>query len=335
MNSTPRGRQKAIFLTAAVILTVGGFMGVFGNSAGYTDALFEPDYTIAYAPPEGPLAEAGFQSGDSVISVEGIPVAELGMYSRWPRSLSRAPGESLTMVVEREGQSVTGEIVYRDPPSSSRKMQFGSLVVFLSFLWAGVWAVLTIPSDHAARLAALGFAAGLAVPTPYMGSWNGLSEHVHMAAMMLWTLLLLRFFLFFPKPKRLAQAHVSTLLVYAPWVIFLGCLVTELIFHPRFYDTFGWYGGLLMFTYFVLAVAALIHTWVKTPRGEVRVSGLGSILAGVAVGVGGILLWALDALLLQGFDIPGSNWAPVLFGVIPVGMALGVRKATSREAARD
>jgi hypothetical protein len=331
MNSAPSGRRKAVILSVAAILTVGGVVGVFGNSAGYTDALFEPDYTIFYAPPEGPLAEAGFQSGDSVISVEGIRVVELGMYSRWPKSLSRAPGESLTMVVEREGQMVTGEIVYRDPPPSSRKMQFGALLVFLSFLWAGVWAVLTFPSAHAARLAALGLAAGLAVPTPYMGSWNGLSEHVHMAAMVLWTLLLLRFFLFFPTPKRLAQAHLSTLFVYAPWVILLGCLVTELIFHPRFYHTFGWFGGLLMFSYFVLAVAALIHTWVKTPRDKMRVSGLGSVLTGVAVGVGGIILWAVDALVLQAFDIPGSNWAPVLFGVIPVGMALGVKKATLRE----
>jgi len=331
MNSTPSGRRKAVFLTAAVILTVGGVVGVFGSSVGYTDALFEPDYTIFYAPPEGPLAEAGFQSGDSVISVEGIPVVELGMYSRWPKSLSRAPGESLTMVVEREGQMVTGEIVYRDPPPSSWKMQFGALLVFLSFLWAGVWAVLTIPSAHAARLAALGLAAGLAVPTPYMGSWNGLSEHVHMAAMVLWTLLLLRFFLFFPKPKRLAQAHLSTLLVYAPWVILLGCLGAELIYHPRFYHTFGGYTGLLMFVYLVLAVAALVHSWVKTPGGELWASGLSSVLFGMGIGVGGVILWAVDSLVLQAFDIPGSNWAPVLFGVIPIGMALGVRKATSRE----
>ena len=122
MDGNPTGRRKTIFLIAAVILTVGGFMGVFGNKAGYTDALFEPDYTIQYAPSDGPLAEAGFQSGDSVISVEGIPVVELGMYSRWPKSLARAPGESLTMTVERDGQRVTGEIIYRDRPPSSWKM---------------------------------------------------------------------------------------------------------------------------------------------------------------------------------------------------------------------
>ena len=331
MKGTPSGRRKVIILTTAVILTVSGLVGVFGNKAGYTDALFEPDYTILHAPPDGPLAEAGFQPGDSVITVEGMPVGELGMYSRWPKSLARSPGESLTMIVDRDGQMVTGEIVFRDRPPGAWKIQFGALLVFLSFLWAGVWALLTIPSAHAARLVALGLAAGLAVPTPSMGSWNGLTEHIHMAAMVLWTILLLRFFLFFPKPKRVAQAHLTTVVIYAPWVVLLGCLVAELIFHPRFYHTFGWYTGVLMFGYVLLAVVALVHSWVKTPREEVGASGLGMVLAGVGFGVGGVLLWAVDALLLQGFDIPGSNWAPILFGVIPIGMALGVRKVASRE----
>ncbi len=323
----PSRRTAHLLLAAATILTVSGLLGVFGNNAGYTDALFEPDYTIAYVPSDGPLAEAGFQPGDSVISVEGIPVVDLGMYSRWPRSLARAPGESLTMMVERDGQRVTGEIVYREPPPTAWKLQFGSLLVFLSFLWAGVWVFLTVPSVHATRMATMGLVVGLAMPALDMGSWNGIKEHIHLAAMVLWTLLLLQFFLSFPKPKKLSQGVLAKVVLYAPWVILLGCLVLELIFHPRFYHTFGSYTGLLMFTYLILAVAALVHSWVTTPGEEVKASGLGRILAGFAIGVGGVLLWAVDALLLQGFDIPGSNWAPVLFGVIPMGMALGVRKA--------
>jgi hypothetical protein len=330
MPGAPSGRRKAVFLAAASILSVSGLARVFGDATGYTDALFEPDYTILHAPPDGPLAEAGFQPGDSVISVEGIPVVELGMYSRWPRSLARAPGESLSMTVERAGQMVAGEVFFRDQPPGARQMQLGTLLVFLSFLWAGAWAFCTIPSAYAARLATLGLVAGLVLPTPHLGSWSGLTEHVHLAAMVLWTLLLLRFFLSFPKPNRIAQAHLTTVVIYAPWVIFLGCLVVELIFHPRFYHTFGGYAGLLLLIYLVLALAALIHSWVTTPREEVGASGLGIVLAGMGVGVGGLLLWAVDALLLQGFDIPGSNWAPVLFGVIPIGMVLGVRKAALR-----
>lgn len=324
-----RSPRKTAALVAAVFLTVSGILSVFARDDGYTDALYEPDYTIQHAPPDGPLAEAGFQVGDSVISVEGIPVEELGMYSRWPRSLSRAPGESLTMVVERDGERVTGEVVYGEQPPGTRKTQIGLLAVLLAFLWSGVWALYAVPSPHSPRLAAIGLAAGFSIPPLNMGSWNGLVDHINVAAEVLWLLLLLRFFLFFPRPKKVARAHLTALGLYAPWVLLLGCLVVELLFHPRFYHTFGGYIGILMFGYLVLSLVAVVHSWMKTPREEVGPSGLGWVLAGFGVGLGGVLVWALDALLLQGFDIPGSNWAPVLFGVIPIGLVLGVRKAST------
>ena len=326
-------RRKAVFLTAAVLLTASGVRSLLGTASGYTDALFEPDYTLQMVPSDGVLAEAGFLPGDSVVTVEGIPVVDLGMYSRWPRSLARAPGESLTMTVERDGELVTGEIVYREQPPGIWKMLLGLLLVVFAFLWSGAWALLFIPSPHSGRLAAMGLAAGLATPIANAGSWAGVADHVNVAAEALWILLLLRFLLFFPKPKKIAQAHLTTVLIYAPWVILVGCLVVELLFHPRFYHTFGGFIGLLLFGYLGLSLVALVHSWIKTPKEEVGPSGLGWILTGFGLGLGGVILWAVDALLLQGFDIPGSNWAPVLFGMVPVGMALGVRRAERRPKA--
>jgi hypothetical protein len=334
MNSSPSMQKKAAVLAIAVGLSGFGLMGFLGQTDGYTDALFEPDYTILQAPDDGPLAEAGFQPGDSVVTVEGIPVVDLGMYSRWPRSLARAPGESLTMTVEREGELVSGEVVFGEQPSSVRKMQFGFLVVLLCFLWAGVWAFLAIPSVHSARLLAIGLAAGFSIPGPSLGAWDGIADHINVGAEVLWLLLLLRFFLFFPKPKKIAQAHLSTLVIYAPWVAYLGCLVVELIYHPRFYHSFGGFLGLVMLFYMISAISALIHSWATTPKEEISTSGLGWALAGMGLGIGGVLLWAVDALLLTGFNIPGTNWAPILFAVVPVGMALGVKRAANDEEGR-
>ncbi len=331
----PPRANRWIFLVVAIVLTGLGLEGVFGNDLGYTNALFEPDYTISYVPADGPLAEAGFLAGDSVVSVEGIPVVELGMYSRWPHSLSRRPGESITMVVDRAGELVSGEVIYRQLPASSKKLQAGALVVLLAFLWAGVWALFSVQASraipHAKRLAFMGLAAGLSVQVPYAGSWNGLVEHVHMAAMVLWVLLLFRFFLFFPRPKKMALSHLTTLVIYLPWVALIVCLVVELVFHPRFYHSFGAFMGLLLFSFLILAVASFVHGWVKTPREEMGPSGMRPVLLGMAIGFGGILLWLGDEFLLQGFDIPGTAWAPVLMGVVPVGLALGVRRAALRE----
>jgi hypothetical protein len=177
----------------------------------------------------------------------------------------------------------------------------------------------------------MGLAAGLAVQFPNAGSWNGLVEHVHMAAMLLWAILLFRFFLFFPRAKGVARAHFTTLASYLPWVVTVGCLVVELIFHPRFYHTFGFFIGLLMFAYLILAVVAFVHGWVKTPRAEMVPSGMVWVLAGMALAVGGVLFWMTDSLLMPNLDIPGSGWAVTLMAAIPVGLVMGVRRAASRD----
>jgi hypothetical protein len=320
--------MKILVLTTAVLLTSLGVLSLVGRGDGYTDALYEPDYTIGWAPPGGPLANAGFQPGDSVVSVEGMPVEELGMYSRWPRSLARAPGETLAMTVERDGELIKGEIAYGEIPSGTRRMRLGGLLVLLSFLWAGVWAFLFVPSPHSERMAAVGLAAGFSIPPPNMGSWAGIFDHINVAAEVLLLILLLRFFLFFPREKQIARSRFTNPAMLAPWVILVGCLVLELVFHPRYYHSFGGYIGILMLSYFLLALAAVGHSWWKTPGKEIMSSGLGWALAGLGVGLAGILLWAVDAFFLSNLHVPGSSWAPVLFGLLPVGVALGVRKAS-------
>lgn len=236
------------------------------------------------------------------------------------------------MTVERDGERVEGQVVFRERPAGNMGMQLGALLVGLSFLWFGAWAFLTAPSGHSIRLMAMGLATGVAVPGPDLGTWNGVRDHIQLAGMVLLTLLLLRFFLFFPKEKRIARGHVTTLLVYAPWMVLLGCLVTELIYHPRFYHSFGGYYSILMLVYSLSALVAVAHTWFTHSRAELRSSGMGLVLSGVAVAVGGLILW-FSGWFLPLSDIPGWNWFPLLIAVIPLGMALGVRKH-ARETGR-
>ena len=267
IDGTP-SRWRFPLLVLALLLTAWASTGVFWVTEGWTGALFHSDYTIPYPPrPQSPLARAGFQVGDSVLTVEGIPVEELGMYSRWPKSLARAPGESITMVVERDGERVAGEIVYGERAPGNLKLQLGGLLIGLAFLWAGVLALFVAPSPHALRLAALGVAAGLALPGPSLGSWNGVRDHIQMAATVLWLLLLFRFFLFLPKQgdgdRSWWRTPLGTTLLFAPWGALLGCLVVELLYHPRFYHSFGGYTSLLALLYLLGALAAMIRSLVR------------------------------------------------------------------------
>ena len=332
MNDQSPKRHRFIVVAAAILIVSWAVAGLVQEPDGFTNALFAPDYTIPGVREGSPLAEAGFQAGDSVVTVEGIPVVELGMYSRWPRTLSRRPGESITMVVERDSELVAGEVVYGESPSGPARMRLEGMVILLSFLGLGLWALFTVPTSHAVRLAYLGVALGLAVPGPNVGSWNGVRDHIQIAGMVLWTLLLLRFFLLFPKAKRVGESRLANGVLFAPWVIFVFCLILELIYHPRFYHTFGGFFSLLTLVYTVLAVAAMTHTAARTPRQELRESGMRLILVGVGVALFGTMVTFIDMAFLWTTDIPGSNWFPLTIAAVPVAMALAVRRQARMKA---
>jgi len=333
MDGETSQRSRRLMLAAGVFLTVWAIWGfIDGVNEGYTDALFEPDYTIGRAPEGGVLREAGFQAGDSVVAVEGIPVVELGMYSRWPRSLDRAPGESLTLTVERQGELVDGEVMFRKVPSGTVKMRAGGTIIVFAFLWAGMWALLVVRTAHARRLALLGLVLAVGIPGPDAGTWNGVMGHIQAAALALWTLLLLRFFLFFPAPTRMGESRVTTAVLYAAWVGLLICFGLELVYHPRLYHSFGGYTYLLMLAYALLAFGAVAHTVITTPRPELRESGMSLIFWGVLVAVVGTLIGFVDWALLGSIQIPGSNWLPLTIAAVPTASALAVKKHALREA---
>lgn len=321
-------RHRTFALVAVVAIAAWATTGIIDRrGSGHAEPLFQPDFTILHVPEGGALESAGFLPGDSVLTVEGIPVGELGMYSRWPRSLSREPGESVTIVVLREGEQISGDIVYQARAFGDNNLALGGMAIVLSFLIAGLWALFTTENPHAVRLAYIGLVLGAAVPGPSLGSWDGITSHLQVAAFVLWTILLLRFFLLFPIAKRAGTSRAFKVAIYAPWVVLLFCLVLELVYHPRFYHTFGPLYSLLMFAYVVLAVWALIHTKVKVSKNELERSGMRIIFIGVVVALAGTLVAAVDWMFLWNFDIPGSGWLAVLIGVIPISIAMAVRKA--------
>jgi len=327
-------RLRFWLLAGAVALTLWGFAGAFATHVGYTDALYWPDYTLPYVEPGGVLEEAGFQPGDSVVSVEGIPVTTLGMYSRWPRSLSRRPGESIEMVAERDGRLVSGVVVYRERPARVAKTHAVVATVALAFLWLGMWTLFTTPTPHASRLALIGLVVAVGLPGPNLGTWNGVRDHVQVAGEVLWLVLMLRFFLHFPVEKEAARHRLVGIALWAPWLVLLGCLAVELAYHPRYYHSFGGFIGILLLAYAVLALAAVGHTWATLSRAELRASGMGFVLLAILVAVVPNLVAIAGWLVPPGFDTPGQSAFPYLIALIPVGMALGVRRNRAYAAAR-
>lgn len=329
MDSLTTDRRRVLLLVVAVAITVWGTVGFFQRlpmgRGGYT---YSPEYIVNYVERGGPADEAGLEVGDRVISVEGIPVEELPLYSRWPNSLTPRAGESRRLVVEREGQTLPFDVVYGATPRSVVNLRLGGALIGLSFMVFGLWPFFTVQTSHALALAHIGLTAGVATfgVGPYLGTWDGLASHIQFAASLLLTALLLRFFLSFPQPKRVGASRLATRIIYGVWVLFLACLVLELIFHPLLYHTFGPVGSLLMLGYCILALVAVTHTVVTTPRSELWECGMGLILVGLLVAILPNLLAFFFA-----FRLPGSGYFPLLLAAIPITMALAVRKQARLE----
>ncbi len=308
MNHSTGNGRRALLLTLAVAITAWGVLGFFDRQQrGRAEFVYDTEY-IVMVMPDGPAAAAGMQDGDRLVSVEGIPVEDLPLYSRWPRSLSARVGGAT--------------------PRGVRHLQLGGALIGLSFLWLGIWALLAVGTRPAVTLAYIGVAAGVAAfgHGPYLGTWDGVATHITTAALVLWIVLLLRFFLTFPRRTRAGESRLATRIIYGAWVLVLPLFVLELIFHPVLYHTFGPLIGLLTLVYCILTLAAVTSALAKTPRRELWESGMGWILAGLVLAVVPTLVGLVDWALLLEFHIPGSSYYPLLLAVVPLTMALAVRQ---------
>jgi hypothetical protein len=118
-------------------------------------------------------------------------------------------------------------------------------------------------------MAHIGLSAGVAMLLGRglsLGAWNGVKDHVSTAALVLLWILLLRFFVTFPRPKRVGESRLAAWAIYGAWGCLVVFLVAELIVHPVLYYTTGSVTGPLMLVYGLLIFAAIAHTVVKSTR---------------------------------------------------------------------
>lgn len=289
-----------------------------GLHSGFSGGLYDPSYRVPGVIPGSAAARAGFQPGDRIITVEGRPVEELGMESRWPRSLSHPIGSTQRFVVQRAGQYVNVDYVYPAPSSAAVANRISSAILGLGFLAFGLWAFLTSSTSAARALLPVALAAGIATAAglgPGLGSWNGLKDHLSTAATALQFLFLFRFFLLFPQSKPLASNRPLWWSLYGLWACLVAFLIAELMVHPALYYTTGSFSGPLILLYGLLILAALAHTLWKGPRELIRSSGLLWIL--------GALIIALGAALSSLFP----SWSAALPALlVPFTLALAARK---------
>lgn len=326
-------RQRALMVSGTMVLVVWGSVGLYeGLHSGFSGGLYDPEYRVPDIRRGGPADRAGFRAGDQVISVEGRPVEDLGMESRWPRALVPRLGESRRFVVERSGQRIPIDMVFPRPSRDATNNRIRAALIGLAFLAVGLWTFLTVRTGPARTLAQIGLAGGVGAALalgPHLGWWNGVQGHIATAAQVLMFILMLRFFVTFPARKGLSGSRLAASLVYGAWACLLVFLLGEVIVHPALYYSTGGVTSLLTLAYAVLILASVTHTFVRGPRALLRRSGMYWIVGGFLIAFAGTA-----SGLARAVNLPA--WSDALWvAAIPVSMALAVRREAKLEPARE
>jgi hypothetical protein len=246
------------------------------------------------------------------------------MQSRWvPINI----GESRTVEVEREGERISVEVVYRGGDVDPVVGGMGNLIVNLAFLGLGLWVLFRVQSSLALLCALSGVLWALStLGGPHLGAWEGVAGHVQITALLLWLYVLLRFLLVFPRPKRVGESRVARTIVTGIILAWCGLLIVELVVHPALYNVYGIVLAILLIPASLAILGALIHSRVACALEVRRESGFNVLFWGI---LGGLFLPIIGAILLAALTgVEGGVWPylQLLLIAIPMSMAYSVVK---------
>ncbi len=275
-----------------------------------------PTGRIGALDPSGPTADK-LQVDDVIVSVDGVPWDEALYFD-----VGKRGGDTVFLVVDRQGASVPVAITLVDPPFVEVLFRLVPLLVALIFWGIGVGVQTFKPAGSAANIffvwcqvSALLLATGVA---SYLGPlWAAVLFNI-----LLWVIgpLSVHFHLYFPQTFPRNWRHFLLVLLYT--VAVLGSL-PFLIWGYFEIRTLPWYSlyltsvRLFLAVNLLIVVALLVYDY-RLPafpgaRGRIRIVALGGGLTVIPI----VMLTILpDALLHQPF-IP-YDLAFLLLGLLPI-----------------
>jgi len=289
---------------------------------------------IVSVDPGGPADRAGLRVGDRLIRIDGIAAGDTKALEARPRV---RPGHPQSIIVDRGGSTVETQLILAGLPPMGVVAYLASGLTGLSFLAFGLWAYLHAPRRTSRLLALAGIGLGALfteqpyVPSPFVGA---LQESGLIAAGVFGFAALLHFTLVFPEKTRILGRRSTLPAIYAPAAIAsAGRLAATLVQR-------GEPGGVvaltttwslvLVLTYFLLAVVALIRSYFRATPFERAASGLNVLVACLVLGLAPMIPTAVY-LVAPGVVFPGSDYYDLTWVLIPFALA----RATVLQARRE
>ena len=291
------------------------------------------DRVIVEVTQGGPADRAGLKVGDRLVRIDGIDAGDRKALSAGPRA---RPGQSQSIVVDRGGSTVEAQLMLAGLPPMGVVAYLASGLTGLSFLAFGLWAYLHAPRRTSRLLALVGIGLGaLFTEQPYVPSpfASALQESGLILAGVFGFAALLHFTLVFPEEMRILRRKSTLPALYLPAAIVSAARVAA-TFVQR-----GEPGGALALTttlslvavllYFVLAVVALVRSYLRATPFERAASGLNVLVVCIVLGLAPMIPMAVY-LVAPGVVFPGSDYYDLTWVLIPFALA----RATVLQASR-
>lgn len=340
MSRLSHNTRRAAYLAAAVLaLVLGASAAVAVESRPYTGYRVSDEGRVLKVDDDSPGAAAGLRVGDVIRNLNGIPATNRKELQELQR---RAPAAgTLSMEVERNGETVLLEISPARLPASELRLARTRSLLGLLFLGFPLWAWFKSPDSPALLLGVFGLTFGfllMGAPSFESPAVRSVLDGVAILALYMGMTALVHFLLAFPSRRPFLDRWWATVVLYGPAVIVVIITVATLNLPLAIIsrDLLGISSLILGAAYFLLAIGLLIWRYVAASRSERARHGLGLMILGTVAAFVPLLLYPVVTSLWPGstryYQVIASTYSPPLtLALIPIAFSAAVvRSARSR-----
>jgi hypothetical protein len=332
-QATIQKRYKILFSILAVVFLVWGAFGAMEiTKASYTGYTISADNVVTQVRAGSPAEAAGVRVGDKVTKIDDYAVESVaGFYERG----RPAVGSAGSLTVMRDGAEQTLTFNYAAQPTSDMLATSGAgALIGLAYLILGLLVYLKNPTRLGTIFCALSMMLALLyLPGPYFAAAGARRTTDAVVQLIVGVMLatLLYYCLSFPRVKELLSSRPwlrNAIFIVAPLLGLVFALVSlvapdisagnSMILNVLSRVI---YGG-----YLLLAIIAVIHSYVKSSAEERSASGLNLMMLGLVIGFGPLVISILYHLIPHAGDLPGERFWGVTGIAVPICLALALMK---------
>ena len=323
MNHQEYTKYKVIIIIAVVVialLEIPGAIDLWKKS--YYGFEQGNDFDIVRIIPDSPAEHAGLMVGDRFLKFDETDVNDTKTLMREPRWKI---GEQHTYTIERDGETLTLDIVPSGLPLKEIAISLVGAVIGLCFLFFGLWAYLKVQTKNTLLFTLVGICFGFGFISPlYIKSFSFalIYSMLETVIIVYGFAILLHFMLSFPEDKKILQKKIMLKLVYSPATLIVLAIFSFLIIQPESSSMlrilFNIFIGFFIFSYVILSIIAMIHSYVKAKPEERKKYGLNMMLVGTVIAFGTLAVARFFYMIVPTYILFGSDYYPLVAILIPI-----------------